>query len=166
MPVLTAPVDYMPWTPKEALGEIKERDDSLESKVREIREKIDRIRSEDLSDVRTIKDYLNSMREDLKTLKELTGDLETRVKAVEELLGVGTSVGLWKASTCSYRLNDGICMAWKLDEASANKIRSIFGNSSVRENNGVLRVVVDKVPLLCAFCPLYKPKEKQALRKV
>jgi len=143
--------------PKEVIEEVRKEITALKSRVEEIREELERTKSEGLKDVKAVKGHLSGVSENLKNLRSLAEKLEVRVRTIEDLMNVGASVGLWKASTCAYKSSDGTCTAWRLDQASAERIRRAFGDTSVRDVDGVLRAVVDKVPLLCAFCPLYRP---------
>jgi predicted RNase H-like nuclease (RuvC/YqgF family) len=158
---LQAPLDYMPWTPKEAISEVREVIKELEDKVRLLHENVERLRTYDLRDVYSMREIINSMKQDLNDLRKAIATLEERIGRVESLLSLGTSVGLWKSSTCSYKVED-VCTAWKLDEASAERIVNVFGPEAVKVVDGAKRVVVSKVPLLCAFCPLYKPSRPTA----
>ncbi len=153
---LQAPLDYMPWTPKEAISEVKEALNDVERRVHELQEAVEKLKSYDLRDVASIRETITAMKQDLSKLRESVLSLEGRLGRVESLLSLGTSVGSWKLKTCSYRSGE-VCTAWKLDDVSAERIVRAFGPEAVRVVDESKRVVVGKVPLLCAFCPLYRP---------
>ncbi len=75
--------------------------------------------------------------------------LEHSIEKYEEVYKLLVVIGEWKRGYCSYNHN-GVCKAWRLRE-----------NTSIpaaRDKNGILRPDVGKNPILCALCPLYRPR--------
>ncbi len=66
-------------------------------------------------------------------------------------------IGSWKCSRCRFCEN-GICKAWKLAEPAIEELKKSLGEDVVAVVDGVARFRVEKVPVLGALCPLFKPR--------
>jgi len=65
-------------------------------------------------------------------------------------------IGSWKCSRCKFCEN-GVCKAWKLAETAIEELKKSLGEDAIAVVDGIARFRVEKVPVLGALCPLFKP---------
>lgn len=99
-----------------------------------------------------------------KHVKEVEKEVDSVKHSVEAAMrGIGIVyklsewIGGWKCCRCKFSEN-GICKAWKLADSAVEELKRELGEECLVVVDGVTRFRVDKVPLLGALCPLFKPR--------
>jgi len=103
------------------------------------------------NDLPSIKQNIEEIRKGLQAVWE---DL-TNVRRETSIIRLVGIVGLWKHPLCANN-REGICMAWRLN--NDGEFRSLYGDQSVVELDGVKRVRVSIAYHLCGLCPLFRPR--------
>ncbi|MEM4970373.1 MAG: hypothetical protein QXE01_03875 [Sulfolobales archaeon] len=103
------------------------------------------------NDLPSIKQSIEEVRKGLQAVLEDLVNVR-REASIARLIGI---VGLWKQPLCANN-REGICMAWRLN--SDGEFRSIYGDQSIAEVDGVKRVRVSIAYHLCGLCPLFRPR--------
>ena len=146
-------LNYLPWVSRDEVS-------TLEERVKEVEEELKKV-SEASSNTKTRVEELSRVGEALEnkvtSLYSELNEVKSTLRDIAPIAFVSRLVGAWKSMTCSWVI-ENVCTAWKLSEEAAKDIRTYFNDAALVKVNNDWRIAVKNTPHLCAFCPLYKPK--------
>ena len=146
-------LSYLPWVSRDEVS-------ALEEKVSEVKESLNEVlgalASTDLR-IKELENFKNSLENRITSLSKELDDAKAVLENVASIAFVSKLIGTWKGMTCSWVV-ENVCTAWKLSNEVASEIKEYFGDAALVKVNGDWRLAIKGVPHICAFCPLYKPK--------
>ena len=146
-------LSYLPWVSRDEVSTLEERIKEVKDSFKDVLSKLD---STELR-VKELENLKNSLESRFTSLSKELDSVRVALKNTAPIAFVSKLVGTWKGMTCSWVI-ENVCTAWKLSSEVASEIKDHFGDSALVKVNGDWRLAVKSVPHICAFCPLYKPK--------
>ncbi len=105
--------------------------------------------------IENIETRINGVESAVEEVKQSITTIESTERAYAKIV---EWIGSWKCSRCRFCEN-GICKAWKLAEPAIEELKKSLGEEdAIAVVDGVARFRVEKVPVLGALCPLFKPR--------
>ena len=92
-----------------------------------------------------------------KEVDSVKHSVEIVMKRIGVVYKLSEWIGGWKCCRCKFNEN-GVCKAWRLAESAVEELKRELGEECLAVVDGVTRFRVDRVPLLGALCPLFKPR--------
>ncbi len=154
-----APVEYLPWATQDDIRRIQARIEELSKELERRMNELNSIKASLTNEVSATKVSVDELRKKIEETESAVGRIKHELESLKATIVLGKMVGEWKGITCTHS-QQGVCTAWRLGTEVSEAIKKTFGEDAVSVVEGITRVNVAKVPTLCAFCPLYKPKHQ------
>jgi len=144
---------YLPWASRDEVSALREEIDEVKKNLKEV---LNNLAGTD-SKIKELEGIKSSIEGKLASVGSELDSVRTELSKLEPVVFVSKLVGVWKGMTCSWVL-EGVCTAWKLSSEVVNEIKKYFSDAALVNVNNDWKLAVKNVPYICAFCPLYKPK--------
>ncbi|HIP57139.1 MAG TPA: hypothetical protein EYH02_03605 [Ignisphaera aggregans] len=114
-----------------------------------------------VSEVAQVAKVLESTEKHLEEVKRDVDSVRHSVESAMKRIGIvyklSEWIGSWKCCRCKFN-EKGVCKAWKLADSAVEELKRELGEECLVVVDGVTRFRVDRVPLLGALCPLFRPR--------
>ena len=144
---------HLPWASRDEVSALRKEVDEVRRNLKEI---LSNLATTD-SKVKELEELKSLVKDKLRTVSNELGSLRAELGKLEPVVFVSKLVGVWKGMTCSWVL-EGVCTAWKLSAEVVNEIKKYLSDAALVNVNSEWKLAVKNAPHICAFCPLYKPK--------
>ena len=114
-----------------------------------------------VSEVAQVTKAIESAEKRVEEVKREVDSVKHSVETVMRSIGIvyklSEWIGGWKCCRCKFN-EKGVCKAWKLADSAVEELKRELGEECLVVVDGVTRFRVDRVPLLGALCPLFRPR--------
>jgi len=148
-------LNYIPWVSREDISTLIDKIKEVKKDFKEILSALDDIDRK----IRGVEEHKKYIEDKISSMSRDIDELRLSLRKVLPIALLSELVGAWKSVTCGW-ISENICSVWKLRDEVVSDIRKYFGDEALIKVGETWRLVIKKNPYICAFCPLYKPKNE------